>query len=326
MPHAIVVHQPGGPEVLSWEEVPTRELQPGQARISNTAVGFNMVDTYFRKGLYPAAMPMILGIEAAGVVEEINPGDQHLSLKIGDRVVYQTQAGGTYAEQSVIDSASLIVLPDNINDTDAAASFVKGLTAWAFIHKSYRVKPGDTILVYAAAGGVGLLMCQWASHLGAQVIGIVGSEKKVQSAKSAGCDAVINRHSQNIVEAVSKLTSGQGVQAVYDSLGCETFEDSLKCLAPLGTMVSFGNATGPVPPVDILQLAQMGSLSLIRPRVFDYVAQRADLEEGANKLFEAISQGILTIEINQQFPLAKAADAHRAVESQHTTGSTILIP
>ena len=323
--NAIVIKQTGGPEVLLWEQIDLPEIRSGQVLLRHTAVGFNMVDTYIRKGLYPADLPMIPGSEAAGVVEAVAADVEGFTS--GDRVVYLAPPSGpgTYSERTVIDATNLIKIPDAVSDETAAASLLKGLTAWALLRRTFPVKQGDTILVYAAAGGVGSIMCQWARHLGAQVIGIVGSDAKVKIATENGCDKIINRKRQDIVETVRKLTDGKGVPVVYDSLGRDTFERSLDCLQPTGLMVSYGNATGPVPPVNILTLMQKGSLFLTRPRFSHYIHGPEDLQLATGELFELIQTGVVKIHIGQRFPLQDASRAHMAAESAQTVGSTILV-
>jgi NADPH2:quinone reductase len=318
----MVVHQTGGPEVMLWEEVPLPALGPGQVRIRHTVVGFNMIDTYRRKGLYAGPMPFVPGSEAAGVVEEA--GADAGRFKKGDRVVYATSQPGSYCRQRVMNATDLVKLPADISDEIAAACFLKGLTVWALIFRTWQVKPGDTLLVYAAAGGVGTILCQWARHLSARVIGVVGAADKVKVAMDNGCDEVIDYSRTDIVTGVRELTGGKGVDVVYDSMGQATFNASLDCLRPLGLMVSYGNATGPVPPFNILELSKRGSLFLTRPTMFNYVADRASLEAGAAALFEVVRRGIVKIHINQRFALKDAVQAHIAVESKKTTGATVF--
>lgn len=319
---AIVIHRTGGPEVMQWEVTALPGLQPGQALIRHTVVGFNMIDTYRRKGLYPMPLPFVPGGEAAGIVEQV-AADVHM-VKPGDRVVYAAPEVGAYSEHRVIPAVRLVRLPADISDEVAAASFLKGLTVWSLIHKTRALQEGDTILVYAAAGGVGTILTQWAKHLSARVIGVVGSDEKAALAKRHGCSDVINYNRDNIAETVKQLTGGTGVDVVYDSMGKETFTISLDCLKPLGLMVTYGNATGPVPPVDVLDLSRRGSLFLTRPTLFNYIATRERLEEGAAALFDVIRSGAVRIVINQRFDLQDAPKAHAAVESKQTTGATIL--
>lgn len=320
------MHETGGPDVLRWEEVDLPPVKPGQVMIRHTAVGFNMVDTYIRKGLYPADLPLIPGGEAAGVIEDMAGNVE--GYNIGDRIAYVTRPGnpGACSERRVIDAQHIFMLPDGVSDEIAAASLLKGLTAWVLLYRTYPVRAGETILVYAAAGGVGSIMCQWARHIGARVIGVVGSDDKVRPALDNGCESVINRNTQDITRALRELTDGRGVPVVYDSLGKDTFEASLDCLQPTGLMVSYGNATGPVEPISILTLMQKGSLFLTRPQFFHYLKQPGDLEQGVNELFEVIQNGTVEVRIGQRFPLQDTAKAHAAAESARTTGSTVLIP
>ncbi len=326
MSKAILVHETGGPDALNWESVKLPELQDGQVLIRHTAIGFNMIDTYFRKGLYPIKLPFIPGGEAAGIIEETcgDTGD----LETGQHVCYLSSTAelGTYCEKNVVNAGRLVAIPDDISDEIAAAALLKGLTAWALLRKVFPVSPDISILVYAAAGGVGSILCQWARHLGARVIGVVGSEKKIDAARKFRCHVVIVRGRDNVVEKVRDLTGGRGVQVVYDSLGKDTFDTSLDCLAKLGMMVSYGNATGPVGPVDLLTLMRKGSLFLTRPQLFHYIEERELLMQAAAELFGIIRAGVVTVEVNQRFALKDAAEAHRVVESKMTTGSTILIP
>ena len=322
MSKAIIIHEPGDTSKMQWADQPLLDVDHHQVRLRHTVAGFNMIDTYMRKGLYPVELPAVLGVEGVGVVEEL--GVEVADLSVGDRVVYMGREPGSYSQQRIIDAQGLIKIPDTISDEVAAASFLKGLTAWALLTSSYEVKSGDVVLIYAAAGGLGSIMCQWAKALGARVIGIVGAKEKVSLAKKFGCDEVIDRSVQEVVASVKALTDGEGVQVVYDSLGAKTFDDSLDCLAPLGTMVSLGNATGPVPPFSIMTLAAKGSLKLVRPQVFSYVEKRADLERGAKALFDAIASGKVTIDIGSVFSVSEAAKAHDAVESQKTTGAIVL--
>lgn len=321
--HAIVIHQTGGPEVMHWEALPLPELQAGQARVRHTVVGFNMIDTYRRKGLYPMPLPFVPGSEAAGVVEQVAP--DVTNLKPGDRVVYAAPEVGAYAQSRVIPAVRLVKLPQDITDEIAAAAFLKGLTVWALVRKVRALQPGDTILVYAASGGVGTILCQWARHLSARVIGVVGSDAKAELARQNGCTDTINYNREDIAATVKKLTGGAGVDVVYDSMGQATFNASLDSMKPRGLMVTYGNATGAVPPVDVLDLSRRGSLFLTRPTLFSYIATRDALEEGAAALFDVIRSGTVKIQINQRFSLKDAAQAHIAVESKQTTGATILL-
>ncbi|GGX39145.1 quinone oxidoreductase family protein [Saccharospirillum salsuginis] len=324
MTHAIRIHEPGGPENLRWDEVDIGEPGPGQVRLKQNAVGLNYIDVYMRTGLYPMPeYPATLGMEAAGTVETIGDGVTH--LKAGDRVAYP-MTPGAYAEARLIDAEKLVKLPDEIDDRTAAAMMLKGLTAHYLLFRTYPVKSGDTILVYAAAGGVGLLLCQWAKHLGATVIGCVGSEDKAKLAQANGCDHIIYYNRENIAERVRELTHGEGVAVAYDSIGKDTFEASLDSLRPFGVLASYGNATGPVEPFSPAILAPKGSLYVTRPTLATHVATRALLEEGANRLFEAVRSGVLKINVNQTYALKDTAQAHRDLEARKTTGSTVLLP
>lgn len=323
MSKAIRIHQTGGPEVLTWEAVPIAEPGLGQILMKQTAVGVNYIDIYVRTGLYPSALPVVAGMEAAGVVEKLGP--DVTGLAIGDRVAYP-MAMGAYAQARVIDAAKVVKIPDAISDQQAAAMMLKGLTAQYLLRRTYRVQPGDAILVYAAAGGVGLILCQWAKHLGAIVIGCVGSEDKAQLAKDNGCDHTILYNAENVVDRVKAITKGKGVAVVYDSIGKDTFMTSLDCLRPFGVMVTYGNATGKVEPFDLSLLAPKGSLSVTRPTLGTHIADRALYEAGAKELFDIVASGQVKIAINQTFPLSDVAKAHQALESRQTTGSTVLIP
>jgi NADPH2:quinone reductase len=324
MTKAIRIHAHGGPEVLLWEDVPTPEPGPGEALVRHEAVGLNYIDVYFRTGLYKApAMPATIGMEGAGTVVAVGPGVT--SLLPGDRVAYASAPIGAYATERVIAADRLVKLPDSIGMQTAAAMMLQGMTAQYLLRRTYRVQPGDTILVYAAAGGVGLILCQWAKHLGATVIGTVSTPEKADLARAHGASHVIIGH-DNLAAEVKRITGGAMVPAVYDSVGRDTFGTSLDCLAPLGIMISYGSSSGPVPPVDIGMLGAKGSLFLTRPSLVSYTSKRADLETSANELFEAVSQGIVHIRVNQTFPLSEAAAAHTALEARKTTGSTVLIP
>ena len=324
MTHAIRIHEPGGPDALRWEKVDVGEPGPGQVRLKQTAVGLNYIDVYMRTGLYPMPeYPATLGMEAAGTVEAVGDGVSHLN--VGDRVAYP-MAPGAYAETRLIDAEKPVKLPDEIDDRTAAAMMLKGLTAHYLLFRTYPVKSGDTILVYAAAGGVGLLLCQWAKHLGATVIGCVGSEEKAKLAQANGCDHIIFYNRENIAERVRELTGGEGVAVAYDSIGKDTFEASLDSLRPFGVLASYGNATGPVDPFSPSILAPKGSLYVTRPTLATHVSTRALLEEGANRLFEAVRSGVLKINVNQSYALKDTAQAHKDLEARKTTGSTILLP
>lgn len=323
MSHAIRVHATGGPDVLLWEQVPTPEPGPGQVLIEQAAVGLNFIDVYFRSGLYKTPLPMTPGMEAAGTVIRLGPGVTDLAE--GDRVAYASMPLGAYAERRVMPVDRLIRLPDAIGFETAAGMMMSGLTAQFLLHRTYKVMPGDTVLIYAAAGGVGLVLCQWAKHLGATVIGVVSRASKAAIAASHGADHVL-LESEDIPARVREITHGAMVPVVYDSIGRDTFAASLDCLAPLGMMVSFGSASGSVPPVDLGLLAAKGSLFLTRPSLVTYTAKRAALIAAAEDLFAVVGKGIVKIEVGQTFPLKAAADAHRALEARQTTGSTVLLP
>jgi NADPH2:quinone reductase len=321
MPRAIRIHQAGGPEVLKWEEVDVGEPGPGQVRLRQAAAGLNFIDVYHRSGLYPQRTPFTPGVEGAGTIEAV--GEGVANVKPGDRVAYAGPLGG-YSQERLIDADRLVALPDGIAFDQAAGMMLQGMTARMLLRAVYQVKSGDTILVHAAAGGVGLILCQWASALGATVIGTVSTEEKAELARANGCHHPVLYTRQDFVAEVAKLTAGQKVPVVFDSVGKTTFMQSLDCLRPRGLMVSFGNASGPVEPISPLVLSQKGSLYLTRPTLFHYIAARPDLEQTANDLFETVLSGTVKIEINQRFPLAEAAEAHRALEARTTSGSTIL--
>lgn len=321
MPHAIQLHRPGGAEELVWEAVETGEPGPGQVQIRQTAVGLNFIDVYHRTGLYPQELPFIPGVEAAGVVERLGPDVD--GLRHGDRVAYAGTIGG-YAEQRLIAADRLVKLPDDIGDEQAAAMMLKGMTVDMLIRSVRPLKAGDTILVHAAAGGIGLILCQWASALGATVIGTVSNDEKAELARANGCEHPIVYTRQDFVAEVDRLTGDRKLPVVYDSVGRDTFLKSLDCLRKRGLMVSFGQSSGPVEPFAPRLLAQKGSLFLTRPTLFDYIATREDLEASAASLFDAVRTGKVKADIGQRFPLSQAAEAHRAIEARQTTGSTIL--
>ena len=321
MPHAIQIHQPGGPEQLAWEEVKVGEPAPGQVRLRQTAIGLNFIDVYHRTGLYPQPLPFTPGVEGAGVIEIVGPGVE--DLKPGDRVAYAGAIGG-YAEERLIGADRLVKLPDDIGDEQAAAMMLQGMTVDMLIRSVRPLQEGDTILVHAAAGGVGLILCQWASALGATVIGTVSSDEKAELARANGCAHPIIYTRQDFVAEVDRLTGGKKLPVVYDSVGKDTFLRSFDCLQKHGLMVSFGQSSGPIEPFAPGLLAQKGSLFLTRPTLFDYIAQRDELERSAAALFDAVRSGKVRIDIGQRFPLSKAAEAHRALEARKTTGSTVL--
>ncbi|MDB5904838.1 MAG: Alcohol dehydrogenase, zinc-binding domain protein [Betaproteobacteria bacterium] len=323
MPYAIRINENGGPEKLRWEEVEVGNPGPGEVRVRNTAVGLNYIDTYHRSGLYPMPLPMTLGSEGAGVVEAVGPRVKE--FKVGDRVAY-AQPIGAYAEVVLRPVARLVKIPSGIDDQTAAAMMLKGMTAWYLCRRTYRVAKGDTIVVHAAAGGVGQILCQWTKYLGATVIGTVGSEDKVALAKKAGCKHVVVTSQEKTSERVKAITKGKGVPVVYDGVGKDTFMDSLDCLSPLGLMVSFGNASGPVAPVNIGILATKGSLFLTRPTLVNYTSTREELLTAARELFSVVKKGVVKIKVNQTYPLRNASQAHADLESRKTTGSTVLLP
>ncbi|WP_175688557.1 quinone oxidoreductase family protein [Burkholderia anthina] len=324
MPKAIRYDQPGGPDVMKWVDVEVGEPKAGEVRIRQHAVGLNYIDVYFRTGLYPQPLPGGLGMEAAGEVTAV--GDGVTALKAGDRVAYVGQPPGAYAQERVMPAEKLVKLPDGISYDDAASVMLQGLTAHYLLRRTYPVKAGDTILIHAAAGGVGLLVCQWAKALGATVIGTVGSDEKAALARAHGCDHPIVYTRENFTQRVKEITNGAGVPVVYDSIGKDTYIGSLDCLAPLGYFVSFGNASGPLPAIDSKEFSSRGSLFFTRPTLFSYIAKRADLEAAAAELFDVILSGKVKTSINQRYPLAEVARAHTDLESRKTTGSTILVP
>jgi len=323
MVKAIRIHKTGGPDVMQWDDVEVGKPGPGQVRIKSTAVGLNYIDTYHRSGLYPLPLPAGIGMEGAGVVTEL--GEGVTGLKVGDRVAYGSILGA-YAEERVVPADKLVKLTDGVSDKVAAAIMLKGMTAEYLLLRTFKVKPGDTILWHAAAGGVGLIACQWAKHLGATVIGTVGSDEKAALAKAHGCDHVINYSKENFVERVKEITKGAGVPVVYDSVGKSTWPASLDCLQPLGMMVSFGNASGPIPPVEAGMLSAKGSLFFTRPTLMTYTARRDWLEASAAALFDVVAKGIVKIEINQTYALKDAVQAHIDLEGRKTTGSTVMLP
>jgi NADPH2:quinone reductase len=324
MTYAIRFHQTGGPEVLRWEKVSLGSTAPGEATVRHEAVGLNFIDIYHRTGLYPLPLPSGIGLEGAGVVTAV--GSDVTELKVGDRVAYAGGPVGAYAEERNIPADRLVKLPDAIDFRTAAAMMLQGMTAQYLLRRTYRVQPGDTILIHAAAGGVGLIVCQWAKALGANVIGTVSSDEKAVLAKAHGCDHPIIYTRENFTQRVREITNGAGVPVVYDSIGKDTFIGSLDCLQPLGMMVTFGNASGPVPPLDLLELAKRGSLFITRPALFAYTAKRSDLLATATELFEVVTSGKVKIEVNQTYPLKDAAQAQTDLVARKTTGSTVLLP
>jgi len=322
MTHAIRVHQTGGPEVLRWEEVEVGHPGPGEIRVRNTRVGLNYIDVYYRTGLYATALPFTPGFEAAAVVDAVGEGVDY--LKAGDRIAYGTGPLGAYAEMRVMPADRAVRLLPSISDDEAAAMMLQGMTAQYLLRRTYHVKPGDTILVHAAAGGVGLILCQWASHLGATVIGTVSTDEKAELAKTNGCTHPIVYTREDFHARVMEITGGRKVPVVYDSVGRDTFAKSLDCLAPLGMMVLFGQSSGPVPPLDLGQLAAKGSLFITRPTLFSYTAKREDLLASAQDLFDVVASDAVKISVNQTYRLADAAEAHADLEARRTTGSTVF--
>lgn len=324
MTKAIRLVETGGPEVMRWEDVPDRAPGPGEALVRHHAVGVNFIDVYHRTGLYPVPLPSGLGLEAAGVVEAV--GDNVVEVRVGDRVAYAGGPLGAYAERRVIPADRLVPLPHEISDVQAAGMMLKGMTAQYLLRRTFPVTAGDTVLVHAAAGGVGLILCQWAKHLGATVIGTVGSEEKAALAHAHGCDHPILYKSEDFVAKVRLLTDGRGVPVVYDGVGVDTFLGSLDCLRPLGMMVSFGQSSGKIPPVDLSILSAKGSLFVTRPTLMTYTAQRHDLMASAAELFDVVKHGFVTVEVGRTRPLAEAAEAHNDLVGRKTTGSTVLLP
>ena len=323
MTYAVRIHETGGPEVLRWEAIDVPDPGPGEALIRQTATGLNFIDVYFRTGLYPApSFPATIGNEGAGVVEAV--GDGVTEVAVGDRVVY-CMSLGSYAQRRLVASKQLVRIPDGISDEQAAAVMLKGCTVQYLIRRTYAVQPGETVLFHAAAGGCGLIACQWLKHLGATIIGTVGTREKAELAKAHGCDHPIVYTEERFVDRVKELTGGKGVPVVYDSVGRDTFDDSLKCLQPRGLMVSFGNASGAVDPFRPAVLAARGSLYLTRPTLATYTATRAELEATTAELFDVVGGGAVKIEVNQTYALQDAAQAHRDLEARKTTGSTVLL-
>ena len=323
MAKAIRFHKAGGPEVLQLDDVQVGDPGQGQVRIKHSAIGVNFVDTYQRSGLYPMPLPQVAGNEAAGVVEAVGAGVS--DLKAGDRVTY-TGLIGSYCESRVVPADRMVKLPQGITDEQAASMLLKGLTVHYLIFSTYAVKKGDTVLWHAAAGGVGLIACQWLKALGVTTIATAGSDEKTALAKAHGADHVINYSKENFVEKVKAITGGKGVPVVYDGVGKATWEGSLDCLRPRGLMVTFGNASGPVPPVNLGILSAKGSLYVTRPTLATYIAARADLVERTNALFDVVKSGKVKIETTGRYKLADAAQAHRDLESRKTTGSIVLVP
>ena len=324
MSKAIRISAVGGPEVMEYVDVEVGEPGPGEARVRHAACGLNYIDVYFRTGAYPQPLPAGLGMEASGTVEAVGPGVTH--VKAGDRVAYAARPPGAYAELRVMPAAGLVKLPDSIDFDTAAAMMLQGLTVQYLFNRTYPLRGGETILFHAAAGGVGLIACQWAKALGATVIGTVGSDDKARIAKAHGCDHPVVYTREDFTARVREITNGAGVPVVYDSIGKDTFAKSLDCLAPLGMFVSFGNASGPLPPIDSSEFANRGSLFFTRPTLFSYIAKRADYDAMAAELFDVIGSGKVKTSINQRYALNDVGTAHVDLEARRTTGSTILVP
>ena len=325
MVKAIRIHRTGGPDAMRWEDVEVGAPGPGEVRIRHEAVGLNYIDVYFRTGLYPApSLPFSPGMEGAGVVEAVGEGVD--ALAVGDRIAYAAPPVGSYAEERLMPADKVVKVPAGIDSRQAAAMMLQGMTVEYLLRRTYPVQAGETILFHAAAGGVGLIACQWAKYLGATVIGTVGSDEKAELARAHGCDHTIVYTREDFTERVRELTDGAGVPVVYDAVGRDTFAGSLDCLRPRGMLVSFGQSSGKIDPFDVGILSAKGSLYVTRPTLMTYTASRADLEASAQALFDVVAGGAVRVTVNQTFPLAEAADAHRALESRRTTGSTILVP
>jgi len=324
MVKAVMIEQFGGPDVLQWRDTELPELGPGMARVRHEAIGLNFIDTYHRAGSYPLDLPAVLGTEAAGIVAAVGAGVD--TVAVGDRVAWVGVPPGAYCEQRIYGADRLVRVPADISLETAAAAMLKGLTAWYLVRRSYPVQSGDTVLMYAAAGGVGLIASQWAAGLGARVIGVVSTQQKEDLARANGCAEIVRADDPAFVASVRALTDGTGVAAVYDSVGKDTFFQSLDCLRPHGTMVTYGNASGAVEPFSPLELARRGSLFVTRPVLFDFLREREDLLAASGELFAVIEDGTVTVQINQTYPLQDAAQAHRDLEARKTSGSTVLLP
>jgi NADPH2:quinone reductase len=323
MTHAVRIHSFGGPEVLRWEPVDVPEPGAGQVRVRHTAIGLNFIDTYERTGLYQVALPAVLGREAAGVIEAVGPRVNQ--VKVGDRVAYAFNASGAYSEARVLPAERLVRIPEGVDDRQAAALMLKGMTAQMLLRQVYRVRKGNTLLVHAAVGGVGSILVQWAKHLGATVVAVVGSNEKAQRARELGADHVL-LSGEDWVAKTRATTGGRGVDVVYDSVGKDTFIGSLDSLRPRGLMVTYGNASGPVPPMAPLELSKRGSLFLTRPTLFHYIPTRATLMRAASEMFDLVSKSVIGVQIGQDYPLRDAARAHADLEARRTIGATILVP
>ena len=325
MPRAIQIEKTGGPECLAYVDIPVSAPGAGEVRLQQTAIGLNYIDVYHRNGLYPVPrLPAVIGMEAAAVVVEV--GDGVIGVQAGDRVAYASPPLGAYAEQRLMPAGRVLKLPDGITDQQAAAMMLQGMTVQYLIRRTYPVKKGDTVVWHAAAGGVGLIACQWLNHLGVTVIGTVGSPEKAELARTHGCHHTINYREEDFVARVREITGGTGVPVVYDSVGKDTFEGSLECLAPLGMLALFGNASGAVTQMNPAVLAAKGSLFLTRPTLMTYTATREDLVASASELFDVVQSDAVRIEVTQTYPLAEAARAHQDLEARRTTGSTVLVP
>ncbi|HEV8334070.1 MAG TPA: quinone oxidoreductase [Steroidobacteraceae bacterium] len=323
MTHAIRIHSFGGPEVLRWETVDVPEPGAGQVRVRHTAIGLNFIDTYERTGLYVVTLPAVLGREAAGVVEAVGP--RVTQVKVGDRVAYAFNSSGAYSEARVLPAERLVRIPEGVDDRQAAALMLKGMTAQMLLRQVYRVRKGNTLLVHAAVGGVGSILVQWAKHLGATVVAVVGSNEKAQRARELGADHVL-LSGDDWVAKTKAATGGRGVDVVYDSVGKDTFIGSLDSLRPRGLMVTYGNASGPVPPMAPLELSKRGSLFLTRPTLFHYIPTRTTLMRAASEMFDLVSKSVIGVQIGQDYPLQDAARAHADLEARRTIGATVLIP
>lgn len=323
MTHAIRIHSYGGPEVLRWDTLEVPDPGPGQVRIRHTAIGLNFIDTYERTGLYPVALPAVLGREAAGVVEAVGP--RVSQIKVGDRVAYAFNSSGAYSEARVLPAERLVRIPEGVDDRQAAALMLKGMTAQMLLRQVYRVRKGNTLLVHAAVGGVGSIVVQWAKHLGATVIAVVGSSEKARRARELGADQVL-LSTDDWVGQTKAATGGRGVDVVYDSVGKDTFIGSLDSLRPRGLMVTYGNASGPVPPMAPLELSKRGSLFLTRPTLFHYIPTRATLMRAASEMFDLVAKSVIGVQVGQVYPLQDAARAHVDLEARRTIGATVLIP
>lgn len=322
--HAIVFHEPGSADVLRWEELPLAPPARGEVQVRHTAVGVNYIDVYDRAGHYPRALPAIAGREAAGVIAALGPGVR--GFRAGQRVAYVTGAAGAYSEARNIAASNLVRLPASISDEQAAVLMLKGLTVEYLLRRTHRVVRGEYLLVHAAAGGVGSLLTQWGRTLGAKLIGVVGSDEKAALARKQGCHHVLISGRDELVKGVREYTRGRMVDVVYDSVGKDTFLESLDCLRPRGLMVSYGNASGPPPAIAPLELARRGSLTLTRPSLFDYIRERSELDAAARAVFSQVSGGKLKVKIGQRYPLREAAQAHRDLEARKTVGATVLLP